>query len=172
MVTARFPPDARLGLKLEAKDGATVVALVGPGSVAEQQGVPLNSTLVDVNGQSTTGKPYKEVVGMITAVQGEKRLRFQPAASSAAPGRTNGITPTLPGCPWSIPAAATGMRLRTHSWCTETTWMPWASTSSAEAHLRTMTAASVIAAGPVPTRIPIDCATMLPPPEHRCIVDR
>ena len=55
---------------------------------AAMKQVPLNSTLVSANGESTLGKMRADVLKMIGAVQGERKLTFMPKAAPAAAAAT------------------------------------------------------------------------------------
>ena len=79
MQTAVFAEGTPLGMSLGERDGPSLgcfVTKVTAGSAAARQNVQVHALLVEVNGKSTTGLGVDEVVGLIKAVQGEKRLSF------------------------------------------------------------------------------------------------
>ena len=76
-IVATFPPDVRLGIALTVDvNGKVRVTEVGEGSHAAQQGVPIMAILIDINGQSTAGLSQLEVLKLIAAATGERRLVF------------------------------------------------------------------------------------------------
>ena len=64
-----------LGLGLREESSAVIVSSVEKGSPAYE--VPLGTKIIEVHGQSTAGKPKKEVLQMIAAAKNaEPKLRI------------------------------------------------------------------------------------------------
>ena len=77
-----------MGIALNDFNGTVVVTDVVANTPAAMKQVPLNSTLVSINGESTLGKMRADVLKMIGAVQGERKLTFMPKAAPAAAAAT------------------------------------------------------------------------------------
>ena len=97
-VRATFAPGATMGLALSQDGGIehVIVTDVLVGSPAAAQGVPLNSILACVNGQSTAGLSKAAVCALVDAVDGDRHLTFTEATAAAMSPRASYATRQRP----------------------------------------------------------------------------
>ena len=87
-ITFTFDAGVSMGIALNDINGTVVVTDVAANTPAAMKQVPLGATLVSINGESTLGKLRADVLKMIGAVQGERKLTFMPKAAPAAAAAT------------------------------------------------------------------------------------
>ena len=80
-ITFTFDAGVSMGIALNDINGTVVVTDVAANTPAAMKQVPLGATLVSINGESTLGKLRADVLKMIGAVQGERKLTFMPKAA-------------------------------------------------------------------------------------------
>jgi C-terminal processing protease CtpA/Prc len=85
---AIFPPGESMGMELkfrqEGRLGYLHVDVVDNDSPAASAGVVVGSALVAVDGKPTTGLSADDVLILITANKGERRLAFRPPSGEKA----------------------------------------------------------------------------------------